>query len=141
MSAITIDRDRCKKCGLCGRVCPRSIFVQQGKLTIPDVLEEEHCIACGQCLGICPSGAISHSGFPSERISPIQFGAILISGLAVGAVTPPVGTCMNVAAAISGLGIGAVFRGTAPFLAANLLTLILISVFPQLTLWIPSLFQ
>ena len=74
-------------------------------------------------------------------ISPIQFGAILISGLAVGAVTPPVGTCMNVAAAISGLGIGSVFRGTAPFLAANLLTLILISIFPQLTLWIPSLFQ
>lgn len=74
-------------------------------------------------------------------ISPIQFGAILISGLAVGAVTPPVGTCMNVAAAISGLGIGAVFRGTAPFLAANVLTLILISIFPQLTLWIPTLFQ
>lgn len=74
-------------------------------------------------------------------ISPIQFGAVLISGLAVGAVTPPVGTCMNVAAAISGLSVGAVFRGTAPFLAANLLTLILISIFPQLTLWIPSLFQ
>lgn len=74
-------------------------------------------------------------------ISPIQFGAILISGLAVGAVTPPVGTCMNVAAAISGLSIGSVFRGTAPFLAANVLALILISIFPQLTLWIPSLFQ
>ena len=74
-------------------------------------------------------------------ISPIQFGAILISGLAVGAVTPPVGTCMNVAAAISGLGIGSVFRGATPFLAANVLTLILISIFPQLTLWIPALFS
>ena len=74
-------------------------------------------------------------------ISPIQFGAILISGLAVGAVTPPVGTCINVGAAISGLGIGTIFKGTAPFLAANILTLILISIFPQLTLWIPSLFN
>ncbi len=73
-------------------------------------------------------------------VSPIQFGAILISGLAVGAVTPPVGTCINVAAAISGLGIGAIFRGTLPFLAANVLTLILICIFPQLTLWVPSLF-
>jgi len=73
-------------------------------------------------------------------ISPIQFGAILISGLAVGAVTPPVGTCINVASAISGLGIGTIFKGTAPFLAANILTLILISLFPQLTLWVPSLF-
>jgi tripartite ATP-independent transporter DctM subunit len=74
-------------------------------------------------------------------ISPIQFGAILITGLAVGAVTPPVGTCMNVAAAISGLGIGSIFRGALPFLLANILTLILISIFSDLTLWIPSLFQ
>ena len=76
----------------------------------------------------------------SIGISPIQFGAILISGLAVGAVTPPVGTCINVASAISGLGIGTIFKGTAPFLAANILTLILICMFPQLTLWVPSLF-
>ncbi|MEE9574323.1 MAG: TRAP transporter large permease [Candidatus Neomarinimicrobiota bacterium] len=74
-------------------------------------------------------------------ISPIQFGAILISGLAVGAVTPPVGTCINVGSAISGLGIGTIFKGTAPFLAANILALILISIFPQLTLWVPSLFN
>jgi len=74
-------------------------------------------------------------------ISPIQFGAILITGLAVGAVTPPVGTCINVASAISGMGIGSIFRGAIPFLAANVLTLILISIFPQLTLWIPSLFM
>ena len=73
-------------------------------------------------------------------ISPIQFGAILITGLAVGAVTPPVGTCMNVAAAISGIGIGSIFKGALPFLLANVLTLILISIFSQLTLWIPSLF-
>jgi len=74
-------------------------------------------------------------------ISPIQFGVILISALAVGAVTPPVGTCINVASAISGLGIGSIFRGTMPFLTANVITLILISIFPQLTLWVPSLFS
>ena len=74
-------------------------------------------------------------------VSPIQFGAILISALAVGAVTPPVGTCINVASAISGLGIGAIFKGASPFLLANVITLILISIFPALTLWIPSLFM
>jgi len=73
-------------------------------------------------------------------ISPIQFGGILITGLAVGAVTPPVGTCINVTAAISGLGIGSIFKGSIPFLSANIITLILICVFPQLTLWVPSLF-
>ncbi|MEE8437372.1 MAG: TRAP transporter large permease, partial [Candidatus Neomarinimicrobiota bacterium] len=47
----------------------------------------------------------------SVGVSPIQFGVILISGLAVGAVTPPIGTCLNVASAISGLGIGTIFKG------------------------------
>ena len=73
MFAITIDHDLCKKDGLCERVCPENIFVQQGKLTIPEVLEEECCIACGQCLGICAQGAVSHSEFPSGKISPIRF--------------------------------------------------------------------
>ena len=73
-------------------------------------------------------------------ISPLQFGALLIAGLAVGAVTPPVGTCLNVAAAISKLEIGRIFRGASPFLAGNVLTLILICFVPPITLWLPTLF-
>ena len=38
-------------------------------------------------------------------ISPILFGVVLVSGLAVGACTPPVGNCLNVCAAVSGLTI------------------------------------
>ncbi len=74
-------------------------------------------------------------------VSPLQFGIVLISGLAVGACTPPVGTCLNVGATISRLPIGQVFAGAAPFLLANLLTLLAISVFPSLVLWIPSLWM
>ena len=74
-------------------------------------------------------------------VSGVQFGVVLISGLAVGACTPPVGNCLNVCAAISRIGIGSIFYSAAPFLFANVLTLILISVFPQLTLWVPSLFM
>ena len=73
-------------------------------------------------------------------VSRIQFGIILISGLAVGLVTPPVGMCLNVASAISKLGIGTIFRGAAPFLLANLITLILITYIPQLCMWLPALF-
>jgi tripartite ATP-independent transporter DctM subunit len=73
-------------------------------------------------------------------ISPLQFGALLIAGLAVGAVTPPVGTCLNVAAAISKLEIGRIFRGASPFLAGNVLTLILICFVPPITLWLPYIF-
>ena len=73
-------------------------------------------------------------------ISRIQFGVILISGLAVGLVTPPVGMCLNVASAISKLGIGTIFRAAMPFLLANIITLILITYIPQLSIWLPELF-
>jgi tripartite ATP-independent transporter DctM subunit len=72
-------------------------------------------------------------------VDGIQFGVILISGLAVGLVTPPVGMCLNVASAISRLGIGTIFLAAAPFLLANLMVLVLITFIPQLTLWLPSL--
>ena len=72
-------------------------------------------------------------------VSPIQFGAVLITGLAVGLVTPPVGMCLNVCSAISGQSIINVFRGAAPFLVANVLVLILISTIPELTTWLPAL--
>ena len=73
-------------------------------------------------------------------VSRIQFGVILISGLAVGLVTPPVGMCLNVASAISKLGIGTIFRAAMPFLLANIITLILITYIPQLSMWLPAIF-
>jgi tripartite ATP-independent transporter DctM subunit len=72
-------------------------------------------------------------------VSPIQFGVILVSGLAVGACTPPVGNCLNVCAAISRLGIGSIFRGAAPFLAANVAVMLVCTLFPQVVLWLPAL--
>ena len=35
-------------------------------------------------------------------VSPILFGVVMVSGLAVGACTPPVGNCLNVCSAVSG---------------------------------------
>ena len=71
-------------------------------------------------------------------INGIQFGVILITGLAVGLVTPPVGMCLNVCSAISRLQIGTIFKAALPFLLANLITLILITYIPALSLWLPS---
>ncbi len=72
-------------------------------------------------------------------VSPIQFGAVLISGLAVGLVTPPVGMCLNVCASISGHSIISVFRGALPFLLANVVVLALVSLIPALSTWLPEL--
>jgi tripartite ATP-independent transporter DctM subunit len=72
-------------------------------------------------------------------ISPIVFGVILVTGLAVGACTPPVGNCLNVCAIVSGLKIGTIFRAALPFLLANVMTLALIALFPHLVLYLPTL--
>ncbi len=71
-------------------------------------------------------------------ISPILFGVILVTGLAVGACTPPVGNCLNVGAIVSGLKIGIIFPAALPFLLANLLVLGLCATFPELVLWLPN---
>ena len=72
MYTITIDRSRCKKDGLCASVCPKGIFVQREKRTIPEEVDKDRCIACGHCVAICPQDAIRHSAFPSTAIRAIQ---------------------------------------------------------------------
>ncbi len=72
-------------------------------------------------------------------VSPIQFGVLLIAGLAVGLVTPPVGMCLNVASAISMLSITRIFKAALPLLIANLITLLAVSFIPEITLWLPRL--
>jgi tripartite ATP-independent transporter DctM subunit len=72
-------------------------------------------------------------------ISSIQFGAILITGLAVGLVTPPVGMCLNVASAITKLEIGTIFRAASPFLVANVITLVIVTLVPAASTWLPSM--
>lgn len=74
----------------------------------------------------------------SLGVSPILFGVLLVSGLAVGACTPPVGTCLNVCAAIADLDIGQIFRGAAPFLGANAATLVVVTLLPEIALWLPE---
>ena len=73
-------------------------------------------------------------------VEPVQFGALLVAGTAVGMVTPPVGTCLNVAATIARMDIIRIFRGALPFLACNVFVLILICLIPAVTTFIPSLF-
>jgi len=84
-------------------------------------------------------GAPHLAHYEVDDPASILFGVVLVVGLAVGACTPPVGNCLNVCSVISGLGIGTIFRGALPFLAANVLTLVMIVFFPSLVLWLPSI--
>jgi len=69
----------------------------------------------------------------------LQFGMILVVGLAIGLVTPPVGMCLNVGSKISGLSILEIFKDSLPFLCCNVLVLLLVTFVPSVSLLLPSL--
>ena len=70
----------------------------------------------------------------------LQLGAILIVGLGIGLATPPIGMCLNAAAKISDMSIMEIAKETLPFLFCNVFVLVLVTFFPQISLWIPSMF-
>lgn len=69
----------------------------------------------------------------------ITFGMILVVGLAIGLVTPPVGMCLNVGSKISNMPIMDVFKSSAPFLVCNLIVLLLVTFVEPVSQWLPSL--
>ena len=73
-------------------------------------------------------------------IGKIQFGAIMIVGLAISLVTPPVALCLNAASKICGLRMGQIFKAAAPLLCINVLVFLLVTFVPALSLWLPRLF-
>ncbi len=72
MQEIKIDKNKCKKDGLCRTVCSVGIFSQENKSEFPIISGEDKCINCGHCTAICPAGAINHSSFPESRIRLIN---------------------------------------------------------------------
>ena len=73
----------------------------------------------------------------SYGFSTLQFGAMMITGLAIGLVTPPVGMCLNACNKINRMPIIDIFKGALPYVICNVIVLISISVFPALTTALP----
>jgi TRAP-type C4-dicarboxylate transport system permease large subunit len=65
-------------------------------------------------------------------IDPVYFGVLFIMNNAIGLVTPPVGTVLNVVAGVGKLKMDAVIRGVVPFMIAEFALLFLFVLFPQL---------
>ena len=73
----------------------------------------------------------------SYGFSALQFGAMMITGLAIGLVTPPVGMCLNACNKINRMPIIDIFKGALPYVICNVIVLVCISVFPGLTTALP----
>jgi tripartite ATP-independent transporter DctM subunit len=67
-------------------------------------------------------------------IDPVYFGVLFIMNNAIGLITPPVGTVLNVVCGVAKISMGTAFRGVLPFLTAQLIVMFLLVLFPQLVL-------
>jgi tripartite ATP-independent transporter DctM subunit len=73
-------------------------------------------------------------------IDPVYFGVLFIMNNAIGLVTPPVGTVLNVVAGVGKMKMDAVTRGVIPFMCAQFGLMFLLVLFPQIVLWPLKLF-
>lgn len=71
-------------------------------------------------------------------IDPVLIGVLMVYGLGIGLVTPPVGICLFVGSQISGMRLERVVAATAPFLVPLLGVLFLLILAPWLVTWLPS---
>ena len=72
-------------------------------------------------------------------VNPIQFGVVVIFNLMIGILTPPMGTALFVVSRVGNIQFKTLVKGVLPFLIPLIITLILLNVFPQITLFLPTL--
>jgi tripartite ATP-independent transporter DctM subunit len=69
---------------------------------------------------------------------PLHFGVIMIMNLCLGLCTPPVGTCLFLGCGIAETSVTRVIRPILPFFLAMLVTLLLCTFIPEISMWIPA---
>ena len=79
--------------------------------------------------------------FAQLGVDPIHLGIVFLVNSALGLLTPPIGLVLYVVAPITGLRVETVARAAVPFLVALVVDLVLVSVFPQISMIVPSLLR
>ncbi|MCG8306441.1 MAG: TRAP transporter large permease [Cytophagales bacterium] len=74
------------------------------------------------------------------EVDPIHFAVIAVLNLMIGLTTPPVGVCLFVASSLGKVSISTVSKSSLPFLAVGLVVLTLVTLFPQISLFLPGRF-
>lgn len=75
----------------------------------------------------------------SAGIDPLHFGVIICYALQIGIVTPPVGVGLYIVSDIGNMKLEDVILGALPYIIPLVVSLFLITYFPQLSLWLPNL--
>ena len=64
----SVDVEKCKKCGLCAKVCPYNAIRVEEIGKTPASLIEVACKGCGTCVAECPAGTLDQRHFTNEQI-------------------------------------------------------------------------
>jgi C4-dicarboxylate transporter DctM subunit len=73
-------------------------------------------------------------------IDPVHFGVVMVTALAIGMLTPPLGICLFIACNIAGIQLSEIIRYIAPFLTIMIGLLVLMTYVPDIILFIPTVF-
>jgi len=71
-------------------------------------------------------------------IDPVVLGIIITLNITIALITPPMGACLFIAAAVSRLDITVLFRTIWPFILTAVAVLLVLIVFPGLITWLPN---
>lgn len=72
-------------------------------------------------------------------IDPTHFAVMVIFNLVIGLLTPPVGLVLFVLSSVTGATVPEVIKGVLPFFIPMLITLLLITLLPGLSTWLPTM--
>ena len=72
-------------------------------------------------------------------VSDVHFGIIMSANLAIGFVTPPIGTNLFVAQSLTGIPIVRIAKNAVPFIVMFLVALMLITYIPEISLILPEI--
>jgi TRAP-type C4-dicarboxylate transport system permease large subunit len=73
-------------------------------------------------------------------IDPIHFGLVMVLNLMIGLLHPPMGLVLFVLARVAKLSIERTTMAILPWLAPLLLSLALVTYYPEISLWLPRKF-
>jgi tripartite ATP-independent transporter DctM subunit len=73
-------------------------------------------------------------------IDPVHLGTIVVTNIVIGLVTPPVGLCLFITSAISGVRLEEISRHAQPMIGLCVAVLLVITYVPEIPLYLPSLF-
>ena len=72
-------------------------------------------------------------------VDPIHLGIVMVLNLMIGLLTPPVGMSLYMVSIVSGAPVEKVIRAILPYFLPLILSLIIVTLFPMISTWLPGL--